>query len=123
MTARHVTSKGLPIDMERLVASNADAVALGNARKNARGDQLGPGGVIMRTQEQIEADWAAAKARAEERSKPVDIKSEAAVQQPMQQPVQRPAAAQAKPLTADDQDFEPPMATTVAPRRKVTETD
>jgi hypothetical protein len=118
MTARHVTSKGQPIDMERLVSANADTVALGNASKNARGDQLGPGGVVLRTQEQIEADWAAAKARAEERSKPVDIKSETATPQP----VQRPVAAQAKPLTADDQDFEPPMATP-APRRRVTETD
>lgn len=118
MSARHVTSKGFPIDMERLAAANATTVALGNAQKNARGDQLGPGGVILRTQEQIEADWAAARARNEERIKAVNIKSEPEEPAPVKQPV-----AMAKPLTADDQDFEPPMATSPTPRRKISEKD
>lgn len=63
MAARHLTMRGEAIDMASLASKNLATPALGNANMNARGDILGPGGVVLKTQEQIEAEWAAEKAK------------------------------------------------------------
>ena len=51
------TMRGKQIDMSALAAANADKIAVGNAKMNARGDILGAKGVVLRTQEQIEQEW------------------------------------------------------------------
>lgn len=126
MVARHISMRGEVIDMERMRLANGDAVALGNAAKNARGDTLGPGGVILRTQEQIEQEWAAQRAKRESETKVVDIKSNEALQQALANlaPKTKPAIMQ------DDIDFNPePAADTpkTAPqpgaRRRTIESD
>jgi hypothetical protein len=48
--------QGKQIDMDLLRQKNELTPAVGNARVNARGDELGPGGKIIRTREQILAD-------------------------------------------------------------------
>lgn len=40
--------QGKQVDMDMLRQRNELAVAVGNARVNARGDELGPGGKIIR---------------------------------------------------------------------------
>jgi len=50
------TMQGKSIDMDLLRQKNELTPAVGNARVNARGDELGPGGKIIRTREQILAD-------------------------------------------------------------------
>lgn len=50
--SRHVTYRGSTIDMEALRRDNEKAVALGNMKVNARGDQLDRG-KITKTAEQI----------------------------------------------------------------------
>lgn len=60
---RTLSMRGDPVDFEALSLQNAKQVALGNARMNAKGDRLGEGGVVLKTQEQIEAEWAAARAK------------------------------------------------------------
>ena len=57
MARLYTTMRGLPIDMAALAAANADKRAVGNAKMNARGDVLGPNGVVLRTQEQVEQEW------------------------------------------------------------------
>jgi hypothetical protein len=57
MAKKHYTSLGEQIDMSALAIKHSQTVALGNARMNARGDILGNGGVVLRTQEQIESEW------------------------------------------------------------------
>jgi len=47
------TANGKSVDMELLRQRNELTPAVGNARVNARGDELGPGGKIIRTREQI----------------------------------------------------------------------
>lgn len=47
------TAQGRSIDMEALRLQNELVPALGNMRVNARGDQLGPGGQIIKTREMI----------------------------------------------------------------------
>lgn len=47
------TMQGKEIDMHKLAMQNEMTVAVGNARVNARGDELGPGGRIIRKREDI----------------------------------------------------------------------
>lgn len=47
------TAQGRSLDMETIRLQNELVPALGNMRVNARGDQLGPGGKIIKTREMI----------------------------------------------------------------------
>jgi hypothetical protein len=47
------TMRGKIVDMEQLQQRNELTPAVGNARVNARGDELGPGGQIIRKKEDI----------------------------------------------------------------------
>ncbi len=49
--------RGKEVDMEKLSLRNETTPAVGNIRVNARGDELGPGGKIVRTREQILQDF------------------------------------------------------------------
>lgn len=48
--------QGREVDMESLSARNETMPAVGNVRMNARGDELGPGGTIVRKREDIVAN-------------------------------------------------------------------
>ena len=56
MVTNHRTARGLSIDMDRLRLANEQTIAVGNMKVNARGDQLGPGGKIIKTRQQIMAE-------------------------------------------------------------------
>lgn len=45
--------QGKEIDMNKLINQNEMTVAVGNARINARGDELGPGGKIVKKREDV----------------------------------------------------------------------
>lgn len=49
--------QGKIVDMELLAQKNELAPAIGNVRVNARGDELGPGGKIVRKREEIMAEY------------------------------------------------------------------
>lgn len=49
----HKSMKGVIVDMEKLVMLNETVPAVGNLKVNARGDEIGPGGKIVRTREQV----------------------------------------------------------------------
>lgn len=51
------TMQGRVIDIEKLIRENALTPAVGNMRVNARGDEIGPSGQIIRTKEQIAAEY------------------------------------------------------------------
>ena len=51
------TLKGKTIDLELLRQKNEMTPAVGNARVNARGDELGPGGKIIRKKEDVLRDY------------------------------------------------------------------
>jgi len=48
MTIIHKTAKGKVVDMQRLANQNELTLAVSNVKINARGDELGPGGEIIR---------------------------------------------------------------------------
>jgi len=49
--------QGKEIDLDKLRLRNETTVAVGNARVNARGDKLGPGGKIIKRREDIMAEY------------------------------------------------------------------
>jgi rRNA maturation endonuclease Nob1 len=51
------TMQGKEIDMEQLMARNETMPAVGNVRVNARGDELGPDGKIIKTREAVLAEY------------------------------------------------------------------
>jgi len=53
----YTTMQGKQIDMDLLRKKNELTPAVGNARVNARGDELGPGGKIIRKREQVIKDY------------------------------------------------------------------
>lgn len=51
------SANGREVDMERLRNQNEMSLAVGNAKVNARGDEIGPGGKIVRRREDIQEDY------------------------------------------------------------------
>jgi hypothetical protein len=51
------TANGKQIDLDMLISRNELTPAVGNARVNARGDELGPGGKIIRKREEVLNDY------------------------------------------------------------------
>jgi hypothetical protein len=51
------TAQGKPVDMDALRIQNEQTVAVGNMKTNARGDELGPGGVVVRTRDQVMKEY------------------------------------------------------------------
>jgi hypothetical protein len=45
--------QGKEVDMNKLINQNEMTVAVGNVKVNARGDELGPGGKIIRRREDV----------------------------------------------------------------------
>jgi hypothetical protein len=57
MGKTYKTMQGKEIDMEKLALRNELTPAVGNAKVNARGDELGQGGQVVRKREDILADY------------------------------------------------------------------
>lgn len=55
--AKYKSMQGKEVDMERLMKANELMPAIGNARVNARGDELGPGGKIVKKREEVLAEY------------------------------------------------------------------
>lgn len=51
------SAKGKEVNMEALMLANQNAVALGNAKMNARGDLLSKGGKIIKTREELALEY------------------------------------------------------------------
>lgn len=51
------SANGKEVDMEKLRNQNELTLAVGNARVNARGDEIGPGGKIIRKREDIMSEY------------------------------------------------------------------
>jgi hypothetical protein len=53
MGRTYTSVRGKEIDMEKISLRHEKTPAVGNMRVNARGDELGEGGKIIRTREQV----------------------------------------------------------------------
>jgi len=83
------TAMGRQIDIDDLMLKNETVIAVGNRKVNARGDELGPGGKVVKTRDQIMKEYYALNT-------PVAVdpipQPTAPVRHPIQQkaPIQRP---------------------------------
>lgn len=57
MSKIYRSAQGHVVDMEKLRLANEEVIAVGNMKVNARGDQLGPGGKIVKTRNQIMKEY------------------------------------------------------------------
>lgn len=112
-----VTSmRGAVVDMARYMAQNEDAIAIGNAMMNARGDLVGPGGNIVKKREDIAAEYHAVNPKAVRKVALKDLESEVFVS-----PAEAVAAvtAKAKELSeAKAADSSPETSEIATPSRK-----
>lgn len=53
----HKTMQGKEIDLDKLRIRNETTLAVGNAKMNARGDELGPNGKIVRKREEASTEY------------------------------------------------------------------
>lgn len=51
------TMQGKELDLDKLRMKNELTLAVGNVRVNARGDELGPGGQIVKKREDIMSEY------------------------------------------------------------------
>lgn len=74
--AKYKTMQGREVDMEKLMRQHELMPAVGNARVNARGDELGPGGKIIKKREDVLAEYYENNPKAKpEIIKPADVSS------------------------------------------------
>jgi len=53
----HRSMQGKEIDIDKLRIRNETTLAVGNAKMNARGDELGPNGQIIRKREEASTEY------------------------------------------------------------------
>ena len=51
------SKQGKEIDIDKLRIRNETTLAVGNARVNARGDEIGPGGKIIKKREEVVTEY------------------------------------------------------------------
>ena len=57
MSKIYRSAQGKLVDIEKLRLANEDTIAVGNMKVNARGDQLGPGGKVVKTRNQLMKEY------------------------------------------------------------------
>jgi hypothetical protein len=57
MAATYRTANGKLVDIDALRLANEGVIAVGNMRTNARGDELGAGGAIVKTRAQLMQEY------------------------------------------------------------------
>ena len=53
----YTTANGRTINIDTIIAQNEESIAVGNMKVNARGDELGPGGKILRTKDKVMQEY------------------------------------------------------------------
>lgn len=97
--AKYRSMQGKEVDMDKLMRQNELMPAIGNVKVNARGDELGPGGRIVRKREDIIAEYYESNPKAiPDRLEPVREKK-----QPAPKPVVEPVQVSKKTKLKDEE--------------------
>ena len=99
--------RGKTVDMDLLRKRNELTPAVGNARVNARGDELGPGGKIIKKREEVVAEHYATAGKVENSS------GRARTEQPVQETVTEPVVQETVKKTVTRTKTEEPVVETV----------
>jgi len=78
---QHRSMRGKIVDMEKLSKRNELTPAVGNVRVNARGDELGPGGKIVKRREDVVKEHYKAAGQVASDSDPIQKKEEPKTQE------------------------------------------
>ena len=101
----YTTMQGRRIDIDKLRARNEQVRAVGNMPVNARGDQVGAGGKIVKTREEVSKEYYNTKAYNESNPKSVanaqrkEAKAEVQTTTPMETKISEPKVEIKKPKT------------------------
>lgn len=57
MSKTHRTARGEAVDIDMIRLANESTIAIGNMKTNARGDQLGPGGKVVKSRAQVMQEY------------------------------------------------------------------
>jgi hypothetical protein len=77
----HRSMQGKIVDMDKLISQNELMPAIGNVKVNARGDELGPGGKIIKKREDVMAEYYENNPKAiPDAPRPVQTKTEPAAE-------------------------------------------
>jgi len=114
----HKSMRGVPVDLAKLMARQEKNITVGNTKTNARGDQLGKGGRIVKSADELarehynrndpkaviqggikaDADTPEiAKTRIEEVEKPIETPKETQKETPKKTPKETPKPKDKKP--------------------------
>lgn len=91
--------QGRSVDMDKLMSQHELMPAIGNVKVNARGDELGPGGKIIRKREDVMAEYYENNPKAiPETVKPVEIKKQETVVKKAELTEEMPVVKKGKPI-------------------------
>lgn len=110
MAKTHRTSRGDAVDMDALRLKNESTIAIGNAKTNARGDQLGHGGKVIKTRAQIMQEYHRLNTAVADES-PIGTGGAQT-----EQPVSEPVAEEQPELSAPQADDTPVQTSANKPR-------
>jgi hypothetical protein len=114
MATNHRTARGIPVDMDRLRLANEQTIAVGNMKVNARGDQLGAGGKIIKTRQQVMAEKNKLKGPIADNSQAVAESMSAAIQEPVA--IEIPEPQEVAPIVEEESPVEDVVPGYVKPR-------
>ena len=117
--------QGKVVDLGQLISKNELIPAVGNVRVNARGDELGAGGKIVRTKEEIMAEYYRNKGNSlpdavPNRARTVPKQIEPAVSIPVPTHTAIPAVNDVSPEELDFNDPEPIPTADITKRKRTT---
>jgi hypothetical protein len=89
--------QGRAVDMEKLMSQHELMPAIGNVKVNARGDELGPGGKIIKKREDVMAEYYENNPKAiPETVKPVEPKKQETVEKKAEVTAEMPVVRKGK---------------------------
>ena len=115
------TMRGELIDMSLLVAQNENAIALGNASMNARGDIIGQNGEVLKVRSMVDQDYYASNPKAVKQVALRNLSAEVFVS-----PAEAAATAFGSPTTpavAEEEDKQTAAIPTTQRKRKIEDRD
>jgi hypothetical protein len=89
--------QGKLVDMDKLMQKHELTQAVGNANMNARGDKLGPGGKIIKTREQMVAEYYESNPKAVAKNRGAGVGVSTAVEE------EKPLPKAKKPTTPSEE--------------------
>jgi hypothetical protein len=115
------TMKGHTVDMARLIAKNENVIAIGGASMNARGDVIGPRGQIVKSREEVAAEYHRTSAGPVKQVPLRDLAEDVFAPAPRKAAPASDEQTFLSPAEAAAASFAPPKP--AAPKRKITDSE